>query len=1210
MVNQSQLKSPRANIARSSASCCGHAAVVQTPSKSAGKSPRSRQRRMTTRQSGDAHKQLMLEPSAPAHVCNCTELLKRLETTINDPPPLADFDPAEVRDNCASSSVRQRSPRKESIFLLKSTASFDEAIVIESDDSDDEALRSESEPAESSQALGFQMPQNGMLTYDEESQSPKKPLDFLDEPVNIAIKVSLPLPKKLSTRLSSESSWQSSKTKKFCSSRASLKSKGRRSNVVDTESSDVQMSACNSGVLASTFVGSETTDIELDMSVESLPFLSAGAAEECSQISDEADETQNFVDNRLPSLVVGSDVEPDDGSASRLTDDASRSSEQEVRLIKPVVCAAEKPLELVPAENLPRGQDIKTVSHTCPNKTGTLAELEENKSSQNSAAVVNGVVVETEVYTVLERTLTETDTSASDKTRSSINASTDDTEIYFSKDCRLPPALESAPPAQPTADTEIRLPEYANIGSSVVSEPDLTVAHVDHSEVFEESFVTLRVPKKNKSSRLSPPRGSNAVNTTARKIKKAAVSRQIGKQRTSVSQRKRFKKFTETSEGCRAPDKQLKMDERTVLSGIDDRILSDRIVENTNRSPVDDLSVQKDAEVQHVSTGAEHRTVDSDPLHPDDRLVTSPCHTSSSVAELKKKIKKAAVNRQTGKQRTSASQQKRFRKSTETSKGCRAPDKQLKMEERIVSSGTDDRILSDRIVENTNRSPVDDLSAQKDAEVRHVSTGAEHRTVDSDPLHPDDRLVTSPCHTSSSVTELEQPNLTARKIKKSRQIAKQRTSMSQCKRFRKSTEPSEGCREPDKQLKMDERTVSSGTADRILSDQIVENTNRSPVYDLSVQKDAEVQRVLSNAEHRTIDSDPLHPDDRLATSPCHASSSVTELKKEIKKAAVSRQIAKQRTSMSQCKRFRKSTEPSEGCRELDKQLKMDERIVSSGTDDRILSDRIVENTNRSPVDDLSAQKDAEVRHVLNDDEHRTVDSDPLHPDDRLATSPCHASSSVTELKKKIKKAAVNRQTGKQRTSASQQKRFRKSTETSEGCRAPDKQLKMEERIVSSGTDDRILSDRIVENTNRSPVDDLSAQKDAEVRHVLNDDEHRAIDSDPLHPDDRLATSPCHASSSVTELEETLVEDRPENSQVVISKPSNSPLHMEDREVAEFSVTSTESVSSPPYPDWIQARSSGQEAATRSHLELRNRLAGMDASVRYLSFVLCCVSKKV
>jgi len=111
---------------RSTACCAAGAHVVRTSEKSpSGRSPRARTRKQSAaaaaRSLHEVHKRLMLEPSE-SPVCNCSELLRRLQTTMNEPPP-----PCHIPNLESGSSF---SIRSNIIHLTPSTTSYQRKLII------------------------------------------------------------------------------------------------------------------------------------------------------------------------------------------------------------------------------------------------------------------------------------------------------------------------------------------------------------------------------------------------------------------------------------------------------------------------------------------------------------------------------------------------------------------------------------------------------------------------------------------------------------------------------------------------------------------------------------------------------------------------------------------------------------------------------------------------------------------------------------------------------------------------------------------------------------------------------------------------------------------------------------------------------------------------------------------------------------------------
>jgi len=618
--------------------CAGVAHVAKTPGKSptgkspTGKSPRLRRRRVNAKSPEHLHKRLMLEPSAPA-VCNCSELLRRLQTTITDPPTfhLSDM---ETSDHCATSTRLPRSSKRDSFFLVTSTASFDEAIVIDSDDSADENLQSEPQAERTRSSGGFEMPQSS-CEYDD-GESPKKPLDILAEPLNIAIKVSLPLPRKLpAPDCASQQQPQPQQPQQRNSSKKSHRTKQRvnskrRKKDVDAMSADQEMSTGGNEVVQCSRVGNEVHD-DLHMTVQSELQCPPGYREG-DQETISTDGVVGDVD-RHQQRSLHDVSEPDVDSFSRLSLDESdvfRENDQEETRQADVAVDAETP------EMLTRNQVPEECVNSVPLTTAAPGDrAEEDAASHHPATPTeNAAAVENEECSTSEKTLIETDTHAVDKDRVLETAGAE-VEIFPYEHCSPPPVVTL--PTPPTTSANVSQSEHVEV-SSVLSassnKPDSSGVHLEHSEVSHGPCSRLRLPVKDKSGTVSLHRASKAVRKKAANVRKSILKRQT----VTTSTCKKFKKSATVRKRGRASRGDLQPQTEnsgTSLSSLDDKTSTNTVSNEQNLTPAEaNVSVQKcmEAEPIHVLPSDEQDTAAA--AHPHHEQTLSSCPDVAGVTEI------------------------------------------------------------------------------------------------------------------------------------------------------------------------------------------------------------------------------------------------------------------------------------------------------------------------------------------------------------------------------------------------------------------------------------------------------------------------------------------------------------------------------------------------------------------------------------------------
>jgi len=380
--------------------CCSIAHLVRTPGRSSGKSPRRTPGKSPARtqgkspgrtpaksprcqrhseRSGPPHKLLMLggPPSSSSSTgcsgCNCSELLKRLQTTMNEPPSVS-VDCLSTHHSTAFSSL-YRSIKTELPLIVESTASFDEAIVIDSDDSDDDLSQPQHDCT--SQSVGQENEASNCTAVD---------------PLNISIKVSLPLPEKLATTDCCPSSRQ---TRQRNSSNQSVRSQPTRSSkrlrkCVDVASTDEEEVTTDNStqIVPSTCASDGAADVRLEMIAESASVSNCLTVKQ-TEVDDVGITTEPVHDKKLSaadevtdssvesdaSLVmisdadVTGDLEPDyvAGSVAMTTDDApadhveEHGKQSQVGAIEKKACRMSE-IELIHAKELSAVDEVTNSS--------------------------------------------------------------------------------------------------------------------------------------------------------------------------------------------------------------------------------------------------------------------------------------------------------------------------------------------------------------------------------------------------------------------------------------------------------------------------------------------------------------------------------------------------------------------------------------------------------------------------------------------------------------------------------------------------------------------------------------------------------------------------------------------------------------------------------------------------------------------------------
>ena len=245
--------------------------------------------------------------------------------------------------------------------------------------------------------------------HNEDSESPKKPIDIIAKSLDIAITVSLPLPKKLSTRRSAiaEQPQQRHNSETSHPSRRSLKWNERNRR----KSADQEISASNGDTVRSSCVSDEVAETELGVSVETVPqcLTDSQEGEQGTSLTEaSADGIAELVEHEQRSIQDVSDsVEPDAGPVTLSTYDESDCFRENAQRAQVTVDV--EPLDtLMVKDQLPDQFD-----ESVPQNTGALADrVEDDEDSQHSATSTKNVAVEKEECRVSEKTLTEIDIPA------------------------------------------------------------------------------------------------------------------------------------------------------------------------------------------------------------------------------------------------------------------------------------------------------------------------------------------------------------------------------------------------------------------------------------------------------------------------------------------------------------------------------------------------------------------------------------------------------------------------------------------------------------------------------------------------------------------------------------------------------------------------------------------------------------------------------
>ena len=642
------------NKAPHSTTCCSGLDVVKTPGKSPAKSPRSRRRKVAAKPPPHVHKRLMLEQSTPP-VCNCSELLRRLQTTINEPPEFhfTDVESSirDTSDDCTSSMVTSRPLKTEFPFIINSTASFDEAIVIDSDDSCDEDLHSEPhvEDTQSNHTFDIQQPQNDSFQHNEDSESPKKPIDITPEPLNISIKVSLPIPKNLSITEtpSPKKPQQRNNSKKSRRPRRSLNSKRRKK-----ANNDQEVSTCNSDTMRSCSVSDEVAEVvEVDTSVEFVlqcPAEYHQDEQETIVTETTAEGIAELCEHEQRSLGDDS-VEPDVDEATRSAFDESDVLLEKAQHAQATVDV--EPLKMLIVKNQLPDQFDKAVHRMrllcadVPLRNYSLthaptSRTDEGGDSLYSATAIKNATVENEKCRLSEKTVTEIDTPVLDESHTSENSGAS-TEVYAYEECSSTLVLPNVLSTPQRINTGANLPEHTELSptvSTASNEPDLSTVHQENNTVPVSPCVRLRPSAKNKSNRVSSSRASKAVKKKVTKIRKSTLSRQTFRRPVGTSTGKKNTKFRRTRKHRIASSERLQAQTEVsnLLSSVSGRSSTNTVEEEKRLlSTEEDILVQKHTETEHVMPNVEHEqdtsVAESGPAH---QLSASPCSDVSGLTEI------------------------------------------------------------------------------------------------------------------------------------------------------------------------------------------------------------------------------------------------------------------------------------------------------------------------------------------------------------------------------------------------------------------------------------------------------------------------------------------------------------------------------------------------------------------------------------------------
>jgi len=471
---------------------------------------------------------------------------------------------AGAPSHCAWTTSVERSVKMEAPLIVESTASFDEAIVIDSDDSDDDFQSEPPHPL--SPIYETLQSDNETLQQSEDGQSPTKRMDNTDEPLNISIKVSLPLPRRLATRdcPSPMKLRQRNDSDKSCRSKLSLASK-RRKTVTDQETS-----VCESRTVQSLRVSDEAEEIELDMSVESVLHCSSGDDQRTNSSASNADgsiteplvQEPLFMFDPTPQEVA---VCPGETDVNLLT----RSTSVESPDLFPE--KAENDAEVTSNVEMPSAENDQPPEQSVESVPEAPVMEEDGEDRQRSTTLIEeGAGVEQNESRLSEKTLTEADTPALDESHVSETAGAD-VEISAPESCSLPPVLDDATPPT-TTDAELNPPQHAEARlpvSAAPSDTDPSTADLSHTKVCHKTVrqkklrksrspgVRKRSALKNKPDGLSSLRDSKAVKKKAKTFRKTTLSRQTYKRPVTASTSKKFRTSAKFRKRCTALSERL-----------------------------------------------------------------------------------------------------------------------------------------------------------------------------------------------------------------------------------------------------------------------------------------------------------------------------------------------------------------------------------------------------------------------------------------------------------------------------------------------------------------------------------------------------------------------------------------------------------------------------------------------------------------------------
>jgi len=549
----------------------------------------------------------MLEPSTPP-VCNCSELLRRLQTNITDPPPLhlsdIELPSADTPYHCSSRFI-QRFPKQEALYIVQSTASFDEAIVIDSDDSCEEDLQPEqlTEHTLSNQTLDADQLQNDSFQHNDDIQLPNELADTTDAeppPFNVSIKVSLPLPNKLLTTVSpTPIPHQPRNSSKSRSRRSRLSLKRRRKKVV--KAADQQISISSSEMVCVDSQHAET-DISLNLSIDSV------LHKDIEQLVE--DEPQSNLD-------VSDSAKPDESLMTRSAYDEFDVLREEAQAAIDV-----EPLSPLLAKNQLPDQFIESVS-----SNAAADRVEEEEALQRSVISINNIAVEVEECTTPEKTLTDNDTTES----YTYEISDGNVDVSVSEQCSAPTAvlLSELPPVS----SDVNESEHSEVGPTLPftsTDPDSSAVHFDFNTAPQRPRIKLHLSKKKNRSTVSLHRASKAIMKKAAKVKKSTLSRQRPGRKS--------RKCKKTRKRCIRASKRLKpqTDETAVLSsGVDDVRSTNTGREEMNLIPVEnDILLQKYTEEKHILPSTEQDAATAAEAGPAHHETESTCPHVANLTEV------------------------------------------------------------------------------------------------------------------------------------------------------------------------------------------------------------------------------------------------------------------------------------------------------------------------------------------------------------------------------------------------------------------------------------------------------------------------------------------------------------------------------------------------------------------------------------------------